>query len=189
MAARSPMLRPIPMAGHLVPPAQPAAPAGFSELLVQLVNGLPHTVRLTAEWSLVVAVPTGLARSLRTEDPSALVGSSAGQRVPRSRDAEPDRLAPARLFLKQGRSFTASMPLTVGLLQRWPLDGVRPAGPDLVLLGWELRAGTLVGPGDFGSWLRLAFRDPSTIAEFEAPATHPELKKRLPPEDLFASER
>jgi hypothetical protein len=177
------------MAGHLVPALAPAVPDGFTELYVPLVNGLPHTLRLTDQWSLVVAIPTGLAQSLRSEDPRALFASSARQLAAREAgDGPRDRAAPARVFLKQGRALTASLPLIAGLVRRAPLDGLRPGGPDLVLIGWEFRAGTLAGPGDFGSWLRLAFRDPGAKATFEAPPVHPEVKKRLPPAAVFASE-
>lgn len=69
----------------------------------------------------------------------------------------PDDPAPpavaARLLVPGGRE-PSQLPLVAGLVQRV----ASPIGElELAITGWDIRAGTVRGPGDFGSWFEVAW--------------------------------
>jgi hypothetical protein len=75
-----------------------------------------------------------------------------------------------------------AVPLVAGGRRLVPDAGAADGGVavELVLLAWELRAGTVRGPGEFGSRLALAWRRADRgAAEFSPPPINPGLARRL----------
>jgi hypothetical protein len=149
-----------------------------------LADGLPQTIDLDRDLSLVVVVPTGLATAWRDADPSALVSTSADELAPAhpaaaTPEANVDRGRPRLLVLRAGAP-VAWLPLVAGARRSLPNDGEQGAAVELAIIGWEIRAGSLRGPGAFGSRLQLAWRrSDRAAATFVAPALNPQLVKRL----------
>jgi hypothetical protein len=128
-----------------------------------LTSGLPQTVVLDGDVSLALTLPTGLALQWRDADPTALVSSSVVELEPYTSDpSEPVgavRRAPLRMLVLVAGRTVAAVPLVAGLHRTVPDQG----GPDgvrieLEVARWEIRAGTLRSPGDFGSFVELAWR-------------------------------
>jgi hypothetical protein len=124
-----------------------------------LRDGLPHTIALDAETSLVAVLPNGLAVQWLQADPLAIVSSSHPEGDPHVPGAATPPRAPMRLLVLAGSQPLAAVPLVAGLHRTVPDDG----GPDgarleLEILGWEVHAGTLRGAGDFGSFVDFAWR-------------------------------
>jgi hypothetical protein len=163
---------PIPVTRYLVPPVLPSVPEGFIEVNETLLGGFPNTINLTDELTLTLVVPNGLAHLWRDADPSELVSASDGEiQASIAAPAIPVGAvtrAPARLLLRLSGTTVASVPLVAGLHRRLP-DGGDPAlgvSVELAILGWELHAGSLRGPGDFGSRITLAWRRIDTGVDF-----------------------
>jgi len=177
------MIAPIPVDRLLVPEGKPVAPEGFSSVDQPMVNGLPHVIALGEGLSLAVVVPSGLATVWRDADPTVVVSSSDDEILPASdgADAETPR-APARLLLRIAGSVVSSMPLAAGLRRTLPDGGDTVSGVrvSVVVLSWDIRAGSLRGPGDFGSRIALATRRADQAGDtFETPRIHPHLVARL----------
>jgi len=73
------------------------------------------------------------------------------------------------------------VPLVAGVRRFVPDEGsTRGAAIELVIIGWDLRAGTVLGPGDFGSRVTLAWRIASSASpEFAPPPINANLARRL----------
>ena len=175
---------PIPMERYLVP-ATSATPQGFQEVAQSIVTGLPATIPLTKELSLVLALPTGLAQSLRELDANVVITHDTDQLRPHR--AEGGQIgsterAPARLFLLRSGAVIGSAPLVAGVRRRLPDDGdaSRGAAVELVVRRWEILAGTVLGAGDFGSRITLAWREIDLGADrFLPPPIDPSIISRL----------
>jgi hypothetical protein len=178
---------PIPVDRYLVPAAKPAAPDGFTPLTSTAQAGLPHTIQLDQGTRLILTVPTGLAGIWRDADPSLVVSCSDEElapSVPHPDDpiGSVDR-APARLLLQIGGATVASLPLVAGLRRIAPDQGRSDVGVriELVVLSWTITAGSMRGPGDFGTRISLAWRTANrAIDQFSTPPPNPVLVKRLP---------
>ena len=147
----------------LVPAGPAVVPEGFARLTESIVTAIPHLVVLTPELTLVLIVPTGLATEWRDADPAAVIASSELQEQPPGGDGDGLEAPPARLILRTGGRDAGSAPLVAGLLQRLP--AAAPPLIELVIVAWTLHAGTLVGAGDFGSTIELAWRSIGPAAE------------------------
>jgi hypothetical protein len=172
---------PIPVARYLVPAVAPPPSERFTRVRQPLAQGLPHTIQLDADFRLVVALPNGTARLWLDTDPAEVVSRSANQTVPVANgDRQPIGAvaqAPLRLFLVRDRTTLASIPLVAGLRRTVPDTEIRI---ELLVLGWDLRAGSLRGPGDFGSFVDLAWRRADRPGmSFEAPPFSPRVAARL----------
>jgi hypothetical protein len=162
MAAYSEVVR-----SRMTPSVGPQAPEGYERRLVQLVNGLPATIDLDRDLSLVLIAPSGLAATWRDEPGDAVVSTSEDERRPRP---DPSQATPApvgaverfplRLVERFGGTVGAAVPLTAGVDREVPDSGGASNGvvADVALLSWDIRAGTLRGSGDFGSRIELAWR-------------------------------
>lgn len=187
--------QPIPVQRFLVPDRKPAAPEGFIEVSEAILGGLPHRIDLDQDVRLLLFVPTGLASTWRDADPTALVTESAAEIAPRT---GPDNLpiagvtrAPARIAVQIAGATVASIPLTAGLTRTVPDAGDADRGSrlEIVVLAWDIRAGSLRGPGDFGSRITLAWRRADRAVEnFSTPPVSPQLVPRLAPEFRMQSE-
>jgi hypothetical protein len=170
------------VARELTPDQAPATPPGFTLVDQALLDGLPHRVQLGGDLVAVLTVPTGLAVDWRDADPAAPVSSSAAASAP----SPPGGLAglppPARLLVLRGEEVAGSLPLVAGRRALVGGDG-QPPGVQLevMVIAWDLRAGTLLGPGDAGARITLAWRRADRAADaFAAPPVHPQVAARDP---------
>lgn len=154
---------PIPISGRLVPEVVPTPPEGFTVVEQPLVAGPIQRIPLDGGIELTLVVPTGLASAWRDADPAEVVSHSATALAPApGSGGTPAGPAPApvRLLVRRAGAIVASVPLIAGLRRRVPDAGGDDRGVEveLVVLSWDLRAGTLRGPGQFGSRVELAWR-------------------------------
>jgi hypothetical protein len=178
---------PIPVVGYLVPPVSTLAPEGFARLETTLPRGLPATIDLDRELSIVLTLPTGLAlpwRDAATEEVVATADDDLAPMPSPPPARDPVAEAPLRLQLRRGTALVASTPLGIGARLRLP-DGGDPAVGTLlevVLVDWLVRAGSVRGAGDVGSRLVLAWRRADrAIDHFSEPPVNPYFAPRLPP--------
>ncbi|MGV9818738.1 hypothetical protein [Nocardia xishanensis] len=154
---------------HLVP----AGLAPISEKFVvvddRINQGLPHMITLTADLSLLLVVPTGLATFWRDASPTAVVTSSRAELDPQrlrppgnSDNGNSDgrrSSAPARLVVLRAGTLAGAMPLAAGartvVPEADPSPGIRI---ETMVREWDIRAGSLHGPGDVGSRIIVAWR-------------------------------
>lgn len=182
-----------PIEGVLTPEPATAVPAGFTLVDSTLLRGLPHRIPLEGQTELVLVVPNGRANVWRDAPPDQVLSLGATQRTPFATAPDPfapglDRV-PARLLLRHRRHVRAVLPLTAGLRQLVDVHG-DGQGPllDVVILDWDLRAGNLRGPGDYGGRLKLAWqRREQAVAHFSTPPVNPYLLPRLQPRYRMAS--
>lgn len=180
-------IQPIPIQQFLIPDQKPVLPEGFIQVEEKFLGGLPHTIQLNAQTSLIVVVPSGLAVTWRDIDPMTLVSSSEDELLPYSAPSQTTigdvKRSPARIIVRQNRTNIASIPLSLGLQ---PIinnnSSVEGITIELIILGWEIRAGSLRGVGDFGSQINFAWRRADQAVErYSTPAVNPYLIKRIKP--------
>jgi hypothetical protein len=152
----------IPIEQWLVPDEPPpeAGPAETTFLDQPLIAGLPFALPLNAGWSLLLTLPTGQALRWREADPSLVVASSTDEELAGVPSADATR-TPLRLLVRRGDGqWVGVIPLAApGRTVVVPGDRARPDAALMVtLISWEVRAGNLVGPGDWGGRIRLAWR-------------------------------
>jgi hypothetical protein len=151
----------IPVDRYLVPDAPPVVPNDFVTVSHALVRGIPEELRLDADYSLLVYAPTGNAVLWRDAEATLVVVSGDSASLADSPAAAADDVAarvPVRLVLRRAGIFVAAVPLAVGLRRRLPDDGSAGSAIELLLLDYRVHAGSLRGPGDFGSLLRFAWK-------------------------------
>ncbi|GAA4878649.1 hypothetical protein [Actinomycetospora straminea] len=148
----------------LVAPPDTGVPAGWTAVDEALLAGVPHRIPLTGDLVLLLVVPTGLATAWQGAPAAAVVtssrtglaarlGSAPGEPVP----APPH--SPARLVLLQARTVAGALPLVAaGRALLPPTDAAAGLRIELLVREWDIRAGSLRGPGDVGSRLSLAWR-------------------------------
>jgi hypothetical protein len=171
------------VARELTPDPVAAAPTGFALVDEALVDGLPHRIQLGGGLVAVLAVPTGLAVQWRDADPLTPVTSSAGGSTPAAagpagRSGQP----PARLLVLRGDDVAGSVPLVAGRRALVGNDGEPPGAQlEVIVLAWDIRAGTLLGPGVAGARITLAWRRTDRAPDaFTAPPAHPRVRDREP---------
>jgi hypothetical protein len=147
---------------HLVPAVPAPLDADFVLVDDRIVRGLPHAIPLTGEFSLLLVLPTGLATAWRDASPTAVVTSSQEQTTPRPSTEPVEPLpvtAPARLVVRRQGAIAGSVALAAGcrvvIPETDPDSGVRI---EVVVREWDVRAGSMRGPGDVGSRIALAWR-------------------------------
>jgi len=177
---------PIPVQRYLVPAQKPTTPEGFTQVDVRILTGLPYPIPLTGDLQLIVVLPTGLAVPWRDADATALVSSSEAELSPSTPPtdftlADVTR-ASFRLIVQQSRRTIGVIPLVAGLRRVVPDSGSNNLGGqiELVILEWDVRAGSVRGAGDFGSRLSLAWRRANQATlQFSPPPINPMLRSRL----------
>jgi hypothetical protein len=173
----------------LAPDRPVTVPESFTRVSQPLVNGLPQTVDLDAELSLIVAVPSGEAIRWRDDEPTGVVSDSDPELAPAAGvSGTPvgavSRL-PARALVRHGGEIVGSVPLVAGSRRVVPDEGDddRGARIELLMLGWDIRTGSMRGPGDAGSRIEFAWRRVDTASErFSPPAINPRAAAHLAPE-------
>src|SRR5262249_9244324 len=126
----------------------------------------------------------GQARSVLDASGTAVVSSDRQQRG--AFEGTPDTIGsparlPVRLVVQRSGTVLGSMPLVAGLRGVFPNDGGSTgAAVEIDVLAWTLTAGTLVGPGNFGSKLRVAWRSVDAGSDsFQPPQVDPSIVTRL----------
>jgi hypothetical protein len=171
---------------YLVPDAPVIAPEGFTRIDSTIQRGLPHELPLAGDLRLLVIVPSGMAKPWRDADPSAIVTSSAPDRAPapvakQSQFGDLSR-PPARLLLQSANQTVAAVPLVAGLSCFLPEASATGISVEVLTLDWDIRAGTLVGAGNFGSRISIAWRMARlAVTQFSEPPPNPIVIARLLP--------
>jgi hypothetical protein len=187
---------PFPIQRYLTPELPTVAPEGFTLVDDRITSGLPYTMRLDDSADLTLFLPNGLAHTWRTIDPAVVVSVSEAER--RSHDPSvtgetaPAARVPLLLRLRVGGLPAAVGPVAAGRRGFLP-EGDRPDAEgvrvEVVVLDWALHAGTVRGPGDYGSFIKLAWRRADqAVATFSTPPVNPYVIERLPPEQKMESE-
>lgn len=147
-------------------PAPGRATAPPAVLATELPEGIPARLVLDAHRTLVLAVPLGVARPLLEADPltvvvddALLTGSDPAQRV------VPDVPRPRLTLVADGR-LADSITVVPGVAATLA-DGGR-ALVTVVVERLRITAGSLRGPGAFGSLLRLTWTDPTAAGDHGA---------------------
>jgi hypothetical protein len=177
---------PIPVQRYLVSAQKPITPDGFTQVNVRILTGLPYTIPITDDLQLIVVLPTGLAVPWRDADATAIASSSEAELSPTTPQTDviigDVTRAPFRLVVQQSRRIIGVMPLVAGLRRVVPDSGSNTLGGqvELVILEWDVRAGSVRGVGDFGSRLSIAWRLANqAIPQFSPPPLNPMLISRL----------
>jgi hypothetical protein len=162
-----------PISRYLVPDTgPPALPAGFTAVRQALTGGLPQRIELGNGVHAMLVLPTGLARQWLDVDPLDLVSTSDDDLS--SDPARPSSRPPLRLVVRRGTEILASVPLTAGLTRVC-------RSVELIVLSWHLCAGTVRGPGDYGSVVELGWRPADKAVDiFGPPVPHRAVLRRLP---------
>jgi hypothetical protein len=170
----TPLQDPFPITRYLVSAARPPVPPGFADVSVDVTTGLPLAISLSRDISLVLATPTGDAHSLLEGDSMLTVSAAGDELLAWSSSGDPIGSvgrAPARLYVQRQGVTIGSVPLTLGAYWRIA-DAGDPAGGvavELVVLGWRLALGDLVSAVNYGSSIRLGWRE----ADLGAPTFQP----------------
>jgi len=163
------------------PPDAPAAalPAGFTLLDQPVLEGLPLRIRLLPDLTLTLVLPTGLAQEWVEADGHAPVSRSASEAGPYDASIPAETRAAARLIARGADGARLGVvPLSLGAVQA-------VAGPDglrlqVIVLGYELVAGNVRGPGDWGGRIALGWRKADEgAARFAPPPLNPYVLPRL----------
>ncbi|BCB74857.1 hypothetical protein Pflav_012670 [Phytohabitans flavus] len=148
---------------HLVPAGSPPVPEGATLVDSRITQGVPHAIPLDGGFSLLLVVPTGLATAWLAAPPTAVVTSSRPALAAAAAEPAPgDPLrpgAPARLVVLRAGAVAGAVPLVAGLRAVVPeADSSTGTRIEVLVREWDLRAGSLRGPGDVGSRISIAWR-------------------------------
>lgn len=156
----SPVMPPLPIEAFLTPETSLLIPGGFVRSRQELTRGVPFQWPLESDLNLVLLVPTGFAAIWRDADPAAVISASSDEGRPHAspRGIDPQEHPPIRLLLRQGGATLATIPLVVGLFRVTPDGDQATSIIELFIIRWRLHAGCVRGPGDFGSFVEVAFR-------------------------------
>jgi hypothetical protein len=177
-----------PLIALLTPAARPILAEGMMAADGPITQGLPHLVPLGPRLRAILVLPTGLARQWRDLAPATLVASAGAEQAPPAGDG-PDLLArpvPRLRIQRDGVTITV-LPLTAGTIGH-AVDATGAVRLEVQVLDWAIHAGTVVGPGDHGSFLRLGWRVADRAADRFAPLPPSEAVWRLlPPAEKMES--
>ena len=165
-------------------PAEPPAFGERVEIVDQpILNGLPHRIELGSVATAMLIAPSGLAVDWRDADPTVRISSSESQAVPNDvAMADVDLISPpARLLVRTASGvMMGAIPLVAG--RAFHLStGESGAAIEVIVASWDLRAGNLRGPGDFGGRIRLGWqRADQAVSTYGPLPPHPRLLLRTP---------
>jgi hypothetical protein len=151
----------LPVLSRLTPEPVIEAPDGFQLFDSPIRGGLPHALQLFPRWRAVLSRPTGVARWWLSRGPLETVEHGA----PRLR-FQLDGVTACIIPLIAGEAFRITTP-----------DGRTPLA--VMVLDWKLHVGDFKGPGDYGSFVKLAVAvndkakmsfGPVPISDFVIPA-------------------
>lgn len=186
------MMRPIPVEHYLTPEPAGTAPAGFTVIEQQIVQGLPHTIKLTDHLALILLLPNGLAHAWRDADPEAVVSRSADERQAQTAAQIAAQSALPRPPLRLMAQLDGVLQESVAVVAGGRVPGPRGGRPDrgirleLIPLSWLITAGTVRGIGDYGSRIRLAWRARGAgVDDYAIPPVNPNIVPRLEVAQIF----
>lgn len=173
-----------PIARYMVPVDPPVLDDRFAIVDAPITGGLPFSIDLDGNVSLVVSLPTGLAIQWLNADPSDVLTAAETETAPQPAAAvpvSPLHRAPVRLYVRIGGRNAASIPLAAGLAATFS-TGLAPATNYAVqVLDWDIRIGNVHGAGSFGSHVKFGWRRAdAAIAQYSTPSINPHLWWRLP---------
>ena len=161
------------------------APEGFTRVEQPLRSGLPHTIDLSPTLRVLLIVPTGMATYWRDADARELVSSGALEYAAHNGHTDFLHRVPATLLVQLNTRTIAAGTLHAGVMQRFAESGLSAVRLELVVLDWTIRAGTLRGPGDFGSSLSIGWRLADVAAdEFSEAPRNPVFVERKPDKNM-----
>lgn len=151
---------------------RPVELSGYATLTSRITLGLPHAVALDGQLTLGLVAPTGLARFWLATPREAIVSRA---------EEDPTGAPPFRLVIRRDAGRMAGVtPLVLGPVRFVGATGTEPPGVRLRITGWCIHAGSLVGPGDFGSYLSFDWKAVGMASDrFEAPTARPAVLRRL----------
>lgn len=168
-----------PITRYLVPAEPPTPTADFTTIKQPLVRGIPAIIQLDATLDLALVVPTGVARIWADLDPSTVVLDSGDEEAAVTTPATTSP-PPARLVLRKSGVLLATVPLIAGLRRPVPDAGLDTDGRiTLWIVGYRIHAGTVIGIGDYGSYVELAWRRFDQVPPFELPPLPAGVAERL----------
>jgi hypothetical protein len=187
---------PIPVVNLLTPAPLPVPPDGYTRVTQSIQSGLPYRVDVGPGLALVLIAPTGVATAWRDADPRTVISASDDEveafdpaTLTAASTAPVDRI-PLRLLVVSNGRVVAAVPLRAGRLRLAPDGGDDNVGTlvELVVLGWELHAGTLRGAGDVGSQIDFAWRRADRGSDtFSPPPTNPHVIERAGPYGFYGA--
>jgi hypothetical protein len=181
------LMPPIPVNRYLVPEPATTTPDGFTLVDEAILRGLPHTIQLSPTARIQLLLVHGVAVPWRDADSAAVVTRSEPERGV-SRPADPPPHVPLRLALSIDDRLVGAAPLGAGARFMLPeaADGVRY---EFVILGWDVRAGSVKGPGPYGSRISFAWREANkAVNDFSPPPVPFKVVARLPDSSRLMSE-
>jgi hypothetical protein len=154
------LMPPLAMDRFLTPGDAPLAAAGFIRLRQDLTRGVPFEFPVEGDLTLLLQVPTGVAAIWRETDPARLVSAPREEILPHTapRGADAIEHPPLRLLLRRARQPLAVIPMAAGLRRIVPDGDEVPSAIEVIVIDWLLHAGCVRGPGDYGSFVEVAWR-------------------------------
>lgn len=142
---------------YLIDEVPLVVPPGFAVLRVGFAEGVPRELVLADGWSVIVQVPTGVARTWLDGDPTDLVASDQLERVPHSSALVVDEIARAapRIVVRRNGSLLGALALSSGVVSSF---SAQSALLELIPLRWEIRAGAMRGRVPNSAKIELAWR-------------------------------
>jgi hypothetical protein len=158
---------PLPMERFLVIEEPLVIPELFVRSRQELTRGVPFEFLVDGDLTLLLQVPTGCAAIWRDEDPAKLVSAATEETRSHTapRGADVLERSPIRLLLRRARVALAAIPLTAGLRRVIPDGDAAPSAIELIIVDWRLHAGCVRGPGDYGSFVDVAWRRSDKAAD------------------------
>ncbi len=187
-----------PIERYLTPATPTQAPEGFTMIEQALSGGLPAPIPLTAELTLVIGIPTGVANAWREADPQATVTSSLAQWQPyeppgSGAPPQPMIRGPLLILLRSG-TVIASVAALAGQRRLLPAGGQQVGTLlELYVSAWDVRAAAILGGGDTVSRIRFGWRAANLPgSQFTPPPISPSIVSRLrdrhPPQSELGGE-
>ncbi len=178
---------PFPISRYLVPATPPPLDDRFTTVTQTLTQGLPATIPIDNQITLVLQLPTGLGAAWRDADPAALVSASDWQTAAVGPPAKLARAA-LRLEVRNNNRTSAVVPVVAGN-RALVSDGSTPGvSYEIAVLAWAVYAGSMLSPGDFGSTITFAWRRSDVaVQQFATPPVNFYILPRLSEQLQFAS--
>jgi hypothetical protein len=161
------LMPPLSMERFLTPGDAPVIADGFIRVRQDLTRGVPFEFPVEGDVTLLLQVPTGVAAIWRETDPARPVSASAEETLPHTAPRGTDAIErPAlRLLLRRARQPLAVIPLAARVRRIIPDGNEAQSAIELIVVDWLLHAGCVRGPGDYGSFVEVAWRRADTARD------------------------
>jgi hypothetical protein len=160
-----------PIARYLVPADAPAIDDRFTTVTQALTTGLPATIAIDKQLSLILQLPTGIGAAWNDADPNGLVSTSDWEAMPVDPAAPSTRSRPALRIEMRRNNRTSAVVAAVAGRRMLVADGLTPGVCyEVWIASWAIYAGTMIGAGDFGSTIDLGWRrSDAAVQQFSTP--------------------